>query len=169
MFSKKDLTRSKLKDIPPLAKAQPSLTSLKFYLSHAFLYEASRHIVKKVTKSFISTDWGDRAAEIREGKIDSVNNATLLAGFFERRNQEQIKSYVFMPQRSDPAPGQGPEHIAEWAAGRPGVTYLDVNEYLSSVKPKKQHIYFGDTHPSPEIHTIYATALFNHFISGVIE
>ena len=169
MFSKKDLSRNKLQGIPPLADAQPELTNLNFYLSHAFLYESSRLIVKKFTNSFISTDWNERANEVREAVSDSVSNATLLADFFQRRNQEEIDCYVFMPKRGKVDPGEGPESIARWAEDQSGVTYLDINDHLKAAKPENLHIYFGDTHPSADMHRVYAEAIFKKFVSGEVN
>ena len=167
--SKKDLTRARMKAIPSLAEVQPSLTDLNYYLSYTYIYEAAKFIIKKITAPFISTEWDEQLAGVNSSTADTLTNDILLSAFVENRHRENIESYIFMPKRGEIKSDDVFHGLRKWAEQHPGITYLDVNAYLQNRMPKSAHIYFGDTHPDPQVHTLYGEALFEQFKSGAIR
>jgi len=167
--SKKDLTRSKMKAIPSLSEVQPSITDLNYYLSYTYIYESCKFIIKKISAPFISTEWDEQLAGINVSEADTLTNDILLSSFFESRNREQIECYIFMPKRGEIESDDVIHGLRNWTEQHPGVTYLDINAYLQNRMPKKRHIYFGDTHPDPQVHALYGEALFEQFKSGSIR
>ncbi len=162
-LSKEDLLKSDPQFAPPLALAQPSISHLNFYLSYTFLYESLRFVVKRTFKPRLSTDWKARASEITDPQAAVSSNKLILAAFIHKRNLENISCLLYSPDRGENPSAESDEILEQWTNAQTGASYLDINEYMQGKMPAKTHIYFGDNHPSPEVHALFADALFLEF------
>ncbi len=168
-ISKDDLLVEEAPPILPLALAKPSITNLNSYLSYTFLFVNTRFLVKRTTNAFISTNWKYRAMSIVEPRPDAVSNERIVADFVQRRVDEGIPCYFYSPDRNPKRDLQKDEMFKRWANEHTGAFYLPINEYMDGRMPETMRIYFGDNHPSPELHALLAEALYNEFSNGIIK
>jgi lysophospholipase L1-like esterase len=158
-IGKNDLTKF-IPDKPlPLEAAIPEHTNLRYYLSFTFIYGSTRLLVKRITKKTISTDWNNRLRETMELAEPTIKSSVILSRFLNKLNKDEIPCYVYTARRSNKINKESLEStrkkLKNWVLQHEGAAFFDIDDY-------NQIIYFGDTHPSAEMHRLLATAIFDN-------
>ena len=165
-IGKIDLTKIILDRPLPLEAAIPGHTNLRYYLSFSFIYESARLLAKRIMNKTISTDWKDRLRETMDLAEPTIKASVILSRFLNKLNEDEIPCYVYTARRSYKINKEYLElsrnQMKNWVQQHKGAEFFNNDDYIIEKIPNYHAIYFGDNHPSAEMHRLMAYALFNN-------
>ncbi|MDC1037845.1 SGNH/GDSL hydrolase family protein [Candidatus Marinimicrobia bacterium] len=165
-ITKSDLTKF-IPDKPlPFEAAIPEHTNLRYYLSFSFIYESARLLAKRITNKTISTDWNDRLRETMDLAEPTIKASVILSRFLNKLNKDEIPCYVYSARRSNQFNKEYLElsrnQMKNWVQQHEGAVFLNSDDYIIKFFSNDYTVYFGDNHPSAEMHRVMANALFEN-------
>ena len=137
---------------------------LRPILAHSFVYEALRQALGDWIRANLASDWRQRVRRNRAGLPRSVSVRGLLEHFVRRRQQEDVPVVVVM-LKVNWALSEGHQRSIvqqnrQWLNAYSNAALIDTTTALKGRVGGSDYIYYGDDHPNPKVHDLYAQLIY---------
>ena len=137
---------------------------LRPILAHSFVYEALRQSLGNWMRANLASDWRQRVRRSRAGEPRSVSVKSLLEHFVRRRQQEDVPVVVVMLKvnwaLSEAHQRSIIQQSRQWLNAYSNAALIDTTTSLKGRVGESDYIYYGDDHPNPKVHDLYAQLIY---------
>ena len=149
---------------PPYSSFAPAWNDLRGYFVDSFFYQGLREAARKWLTTHLAWDWTIRGRPAPPDAPTPESTAAVLSRFVAQRHAQAIPVCLLVlhrisedPPETDPAARQ---RLLTWVDANPGSCLIDTMPGLRGKVDAADRIYWGDNHPNPRVHRLYADEIF---------